>query len=172
MNVENLIYNDEYKLMFLKAVLLGINYGKSEQSNFYSQNINSEINKLIQKTKTNNDTTKYDILIKKNEIHMYKLENQKQLLLSDIQKLSRNNYAYNHSRINLLKINLEIIFKDIEKLKINIRKLRELKTKQQNIPIIEIKEKVIEREQENKEDKNIMVGELEKTFDSLSSLLF
>ena len=49
MNVENILNNDDYKLFFLKAILLGINYGKSSNVNYYIDNIEKEVNKINDK---------------------------------------------------------------------------------------------------------------------------
>ena len=116
MNVETLINNDEYKIIFLKAILLGINYGKSNNSDYYMNNIKDEIDKIYNKL-NNPEIIKYNIIIKKNESYIYNLENQKNLILSNIQKLSHSNYSFNHSKINLLKINLNNIQNEIERLK-------------------------------------------------------
>ena len=48
-NVEKVVSNDEQKLIFLKAIILGINYGKSNNSEQYRKNIEDEIYKLAKK---------------------------------------------------------------------------------------------------------------------------
>ena len=159
MNVETLINNDEYKIIFLKAILLGINYGKSNNSDYYMNNIKGEIDKIYNKL-NNPEIIKYNIIIKRNETFIYNLENQKNLILSNIQKLSHSNYSFNHSKINLLKINLHNIQIEIEKLKLNIKKIKELK---ENNNLNNINNM-------NNMNNNNLVGELEKTLDNLSNL--
>ena len=159
MNVENILNNDDYKLIFLKAILLGINYGKSNNITYYIDNIEKEINKINDK-KTNKTYIKNNI-IEKNENTILKLENQKNYIISLIQKLSLN-YGYNYSKINLLKNNLQLINNEIEKNKILLKKNKELFEKQEKDKII-LKQKY--------EKKENLVGELEKTLGSLSNMV-
>ena len=146
MNIQNIIDDDNHKLIFLKAILLGINYGKSNNSTYYIDTIQKEIyninekNNINEKKKINEKIEKN----KKNDKHeniILKLENQKKYILTLIQKLSTTNYAYNHSKINLLKSNLLIINHEIEKNKKLVKKNENL------------------------------VGELEKTLSGLSNML-
>ena len=132
MNVETIINNDEYKIIFLKAILLGINYGKNENSDFYLDNIQNEINKINNKL-NHPEVVKYKQLMKRNEINIINLEYQKNMVVSNIQKLSYNNYSSNHSKINILKNQLNNINLEIEKCKINFKKFKELKDKAYNI---------------------------------------
>jgi hypothetical protein len=46
MNLESIIENNEQKIIFLKAIILGINYGKSDNADIYRHNILNEIKKL------------------------------------------------------------------------------------------------------------------------------
>ena len=46
MSLNAVIENPEYKLLFLKAIKLGIMYGQSDKSNFYKEKIDYEINKI------------------------------------------------------------------------------------------------------------------------------
>ena len=55
MSLNNVIENPEYKLLFLKAIKLGIMYGQSNKSNFYKEKIDTEINSIIF-TKNNDET--------------------------------------------------------------------------------------------------------------------
>ena len=128
MNVETLINNDEYKMIFLKAILLGIKYGKSDNSDFYIDNIKNEISKIYYKL-NRPEIIKYNNIIKKNEMLLINLEYQKGNILSNIQKLSHNNYSSNHSKINILKITLQNIQVEIEKIKVTIKKTKDLKDK-------------------------------------------
>ena len=159
MNVENILNNDDYKLFFLKAILLGINYGKSSNVNYYIDNIEKEVNKINDK-KIIKKYVKNDI-IEKNENTILKLENQKNYIISLIQKLSLN-YGYNYSKINLLRTNLHLINIEIEKNKIVLKKNKESYEKQE-------KEKVILKQKYEKKEN--LVGELEKTLGSLSNMV-
>ena len=159
MNVENILNNDDYKLFFLKAILLGINYGKSSNVNYYIDNIEKEVNKINDK-KIIKKYVKNDI-IEKNENTILKLENQKNYIISLIQKLSLN-YGYNYSKINLLRTNLHLINIEIEKNKIVLKKNKESYEKQE-------KEKIILKQKYEKKEN--LVGELEKTLGSLSNMV-
>ena len=133
MNIENILNNDDYKLIFLKAILLGINYGKSNNITYYIDNIEKEIN-IINEKKINKNYIKNNI-IEKNDNNILKLENQKNYIISLIQKLSLN-YSYNYSKINLLKNNLYLINNEIEKNKILLKKNKEVYEKQEKDKII------------------------------------
>jgi hypothetical protein len=52
MNVEKIITNDEFKIVFLKAIILGINYGEKEEAEKYKNSIENEI--IITTEKLNN----------------------------------------------------------------------------------------------------------------------
>ena len=43
MKIEEILKDNENKILFLKAILLGIKYGKSNNSDSYKQNIENEI---------------------------------------------------------------------------------------------------------------------------------
>ena len=146
MNIQNIINDDNHKLIFLKAILLGINYGKSNNSTYYINTIEKEIYNINEKNNINekkkiNEKIEKNKKNDKNENIILKLENQKKYILTLIQKLSTTNYAYNHSKINLLKSNLLIINHEIEKNKKLVKKNENL------------------------------VGELEKTLSGLSNML-
>ena len=53
MNLETVIENDEQKSIFLKAIILGINYGKTDNADVYRHNILTEIKKLNEKINVN-----------------------------------------------------------------------------------------------------------------------
>ena len=42
MKIENLIENNQHKILFLKAILLGIKYGKMNNNEYYEQSIGSD----------------------------------------------------------------------------------------------------------------------------------
>lgn len=46
MSLEQIINNNENKIIFLKAILLGITYGKKENPDYYKENIEKEIENL------------------------------------------------------------------------------------------------------------------------------
>ena len=53
MNLESVIENDEQKIIFLKAIILGINYGRTDNADVYRHNILTEIKKLNEKINAN-----------------------------------------------------------------------------------------------------------------------
>ena len=60
--MENILNNDENKELFLKAIILGINYGKSRNASYYLENIEKELFKLKERNlKFNEKILKYDI---------------------------------------------------------------------------------------------------------------
>ena len=200
---ENVLNNDNYKVFFLKSILLGIKYGQSNNHEYYVNNIQQEINRTI--NKKNNVVFEKKVpknnIIEKTENNLLQLENQKNYTISLINNLSSNNYGYNYSRINLLKNNLLLIGKEIEKNKLIIKKNKELILKKENSEKQEIKEqsknifkkiyepkiheskiyesKIYEsknfKKNETKqlftEHKDNFVGELEKTLGSLSNMI-
>lgn len=135
-NMENILNNNDYKLIFLKAILLGINYGSSNNVNYYVQSIESEINNInILKSKNNDKESKNndkelkksnnDNVIEKHEKILLQLENTKNITLFNIQKFSNNHYASNYSRITFLQNNLNIINQEISKNKLIIKKYKD-----------------------------------------------
>ena len=54
MNVEKIITNDEFKIVFLKAIILGINYGEKDEVEKYKNTIENEI--IITTEKLNNNS--------------------------------------------------------------------------------------------------------------------
>jgi hypothetical protein len=131
MNLENVLNNDDNKLIFLKAIMLGITYGSSDKKNYYKENIESEIKKIVDKMNNidnkinNNLSSQKNILLQKTEQKILFLENQRKSILSLINQLSSNNYGFNYSRINLLKTNLTLLNVEIEKNKLIIKKNKE-----------------------------------------------
>ena len=191
MSIENILNNNHYKSIFLKAILLGINYGKSNNVNYYINNIEKELSELNEVIKNDNKLNKLNKLNEFNEIKInsYKvlekyekniliLDNQKKYTFGLIQNLSANNYAYNYSKINILKNNLIIINNEIEKNKILLKKNKDIIYKK--LESIELQNKKINQNikpiknnnlfKETKNDKNL-VGELEKTLGNLSNFL-
>ena len=140
MNLENILNNNQNKLFFLKAILLGINYGKSKNYEEYIAIIEKEIKKINEKKELKN--------MDKIENRLILLDNQKKYIISLIKQLGSQNYRFNYSKINLLRNNLIILEKEIEKNKLILKK-----NEDENLP------------------KENLVGELEKTLGSLSNML-
>jgi hypothetical protein len=110
MKIENILNNNEYKIFFLKAILLGIDYGNSNNYLFYKKNIENELNKLSLHHNSNNENINENLSshqipnnelsdqISKQQNIILNLDNQQKYLLSLINKLSINNYSYNYSK--------------------------------------------------------------------------
>ena len=83
MNLESVLNNDHDKLIFLKAIMLGISYGSSDKKNYYIENIENEIKKIVDKMnnvnnkRDNNLSFEKNILLQKTEQKILFLENQK-----------------------------------------------------------------------------------------------
>lgn len=156
--MENILKNNQNKEIFLKAIILGINYGKSDKSNYYLDNIQKELLKIhdynnnhIQNTTNtkshnilNNDSQKNLILKYNNNIA--NLEKDKIDTINLIYILSKN-YSYNYSKINYLKNNLIEIDKEIIKNKLILNKL--------DISTLNNKEINIDNKLNNQLNKNI-----------------
>jgi hypothetical protein len=188
MNVENILNNKECKLIFLKAIILGINYGKSDKANYYLENIEKEISRIKEKNemyedeiikkhvnineyqpKQNISSTNDNQIFKKSENIILQLENQKKYTINLIQTLSSKNYAYNYSKINLLKNNLLLINYEIDKNKIIIKKINDQSPQPLSIPLsipLSLPKSILKKPQEN-----TLVKELEKTLGNLSNML-
>ena len=81
MNLENLLNNDSNKLLFLKAIMLGITYGSSDKKNYYIENIENEIKKINNKINKNDVININNINSQKIEQKIIFLENQKKIYL-------------------------------------------------------------------------------------------
>jgi hypothetical protein len=188
MEFENVLNNDDYKIFFLKAILLGIKYGQSNNPEYYINSIQQEITRTNNKkiNLANEKKVLKNSIIEKTENTLLQLENQKNYTVSLINKLSSNNYGFNYSRINLLKSNLLFINKEIEKNKLILKKNKELVEKKENLdkqikePPKNIFKKIYEQKDLLKKDekpiiykeqKDNLVGELEKTLGNLSNLI-
>ena len=145
------------KQLFLRAIILGINYGKSNKSDYYLDNIQKELAKLD----TPND------LILKYENNIKILDSQKNNTLTIINNLSTQNYTYNYPKINFLKNNLLLINKEILKNQFIIKKLKDNGI--HNI-FNNIINKPVENNIVNNTVKENLVDELEKTLGNLSTL--
>jgi len=127
MSLDIILNNKDYRMIFLKAIILGINYGKSSNVNYYLENIEREINKSNKETNQNekniNPIEKNIKFVKKNNESLISekydniiqnLENQKKYIVNYIHVLSKN-YRFNFSKINLLRNNLFILNQEINK---------------------------------------------------------
>jgi len=194
MSIENILNNKECKLIFLKAIVLGINYGKSENANYYLESIEKEILKINVINEEPIITEKKNDIIQKYDNIILNLNNQKKYTLNLIQTLSSNNYGSNYSRINLLKNNLNLINYEIDKNKLLIIKENKKNNdvisnlpitnkkyqnpSQNNIPMTNptIKQTIKPTikptiKSINNNLNNNLVNDLEKTLSSLSNML-
>ena len=138
MNIENIMNNNDQKVIFLKAILLGITYGESSNINKYKDSIEKEILKLSNKDiiqsnnlnennlnnnnlNNNNLNSANNIILEKYKNIILNLENQRVYTINLINNLSNSHYGYNYSRINLLKNNLNLINREIDKNRISMR---------------------------------------------------
>ena len=169
MSLNDIIENEETKLIFLKAIKLGMKYAESDKASFYKEKVDAEISILMNKespkefvpVKSNTNT-----MIERYENNIVQLEKTKNIIVNNIQMLSNNNYGYNHSKINLLKTNLVTVMKEIEKNKLlisdSMKSENKSEVKKKNI--IEVKRKDVVPEQN-------LTMELQKTFEKLSNLI-
>ena len=117
MKIEEIIDNNENKIYFLKAILLGIKYGKMENCDLYEKSIINEIKKSKNSDSkyTNNLINKIDnkinlskLLKKKND-----LENLRNNIIKNINNLSYNNFNTNFVKINILRNHLSTINQEL-----------------------------------------------------------
>jgi len=128
--MDNILNNNENKEIFLKAIILGINYGKSINANYYLENIEKELLKLNEKNVKINNNENFFLLKYVNNI--INLENQKKDIINLINNLSSKNYTYNYTKINYFKNNLILIDLEIKKNKIFLKKIKDNKNLQNN----------------------------------------
>jgi hypothetical protein len=163
MSLNNVIENPEYKLLFLKAIKLGIMYGESNKSNFYKEKIDNEINSMIFSKNTESQPVKQEHQpdnSKKQDVILMNLENQRNIIIKNIQNLS-NNYSLNYSKINFLKNSLVSTMKEIEKHK-------EL-NKNNSSPLI--KKNITEIKKKDVQQNENLTNELQDTLNKISNLI-
>ena len=154
--MEELLKNKENKIIFLKAILLGIKYGKMDNSIFYEENINNELN-ILQNQKKNMEVhyikniDNYDKIVLNFTKKNIELENFRSNIIKNINNLSYNNYNNNYVKINLLRNNLNNINKEIEINRNNIIKFIEIKKKE----IEKEKEKDIKKQKDELKEKEV-----------------
>jgi hypothetical protein len=167
MSLNNVIENPEYKLLFLKAIKLGIMYGESNKSNFYKEKIDGEINSIIFSKNTEEvqtlkqENNQQHDNSNKNDVIMMNLENQKNIIIKNIQNLS-NNYSLNYAKINFLKNSLVNTMKEIEKHK-------ELNKNNNSSPLI--KKNITEIKKKDVQQTENLTNELQDTLNKISSLI-
>ena len=150
MDLEEILKKKENKILFLKAILLGIKYGRLDinQSQFYENNIENELHKLQDEKKNIEinyiqNIDNYDKIVSNFTKKNIELEKFRSNIIKNINNLSYNNYNNNYVKINLLRNNLNNVNKEIEINRNNI------------IKFIEIKKNMLnkEREKESKKKK-------------------
>ena len=137
MSIKEVIQTKENKIIFLKAILLGIKYGRMENSTFYENNISNELNKLQQdkdiiETNYIKNIDDYDSIVNNYSKKIAELENFRSNIIKNINNLSYNNYNSNYVKINLLRNNLNNINKELEMNRNNILKFIEIKKAKNN----------------------------------------
>jgi hypothetical protein len=145
-------------------------YGQSDKSNFYKEKIDTEINSIIFSKNTEEvQTVKQENIqqsdnttttTNKNDIIMMNLENQRNIIIKNIQNLS-NNYSLNYTKINFLKNSLVTTMKEIEKHK-------EL-NKNNSSPLI--KKNITEIKKKDVQQNDNLTSELQDTLNKISSLI-
>jgi hypothetical protein len=169
MSLNDIIENEDTKLIFLKAIKLGMKYAESDKASFYKEKVDNEISILMNKESSKEVIPVKSItntMIDRYENNIVQLEKTKNIIVNNIQMLSNNNYGYNHSKINLLKTNLVTVMKEIEKNKLlisdSMKSENKSEVKKKNI--IEVKRKEVVPEQN-------LTTELQNTFEKLSNLI-
>ena len=117
MKIEDIIINSENKIYFLKAILLGIKYGKMDNCDFYEKSILNE----IKKSKKSNSEYTHNLINKiDNKINLSKLlkkkndlENLRNNIIKNINNLSYNNFNTNYVKINVLRNHLFTINQEL-----------------------------------------------------------
>jgi hypothetical protein len=158
MSLNTIIENPEYKLLFLKAIKLGIMYGQSDKSNFYKEKIDSEIKSMMFSDEPLREDP--NMTSKKNELIMMNLENQKNIIVKNIQNLSTN-YSPNYSKINFLKNSLVGIMKEIDK----------YKDQSKNNSSQSIKKNITEIKRKDSHQNESLTNELQDTLNRISNLI-
>lgn len=127
MKIEDIIENNKQKILFLKAILLGIKYGRMNNNTFYEQSIINEIQKVKNSdiNYTNNLINNIDNKINKGKIikNINDLENLRTNIIKNINNLSYNNYNNNYVKINYLRTQLFSLNKELDNLNEQLIKL-------------------------------------------------
>ena len=127
MKIEDIIENNKHRILFLKAILLGIKYGKMNNNQYYEQSIINEIQKIKNSdiNYTNNLINNIDNKINKGKIikDISDLENVRNNIIKNINNLSYNNYNNNFVKINYLRNQLFSLNKELDNLNNQLGKL-------------------------------------------------
>jgi hypothetical protein len=126
MSLQDILNNTEHKIIFLRAILLGMKYSEGDNPNFYKNNIKNELDKLLNENKSND---KKDIvlikILEKYKKNIIELENKRNYLITYIKNLKP---SHNYVKINLLNNNLDLINKEIEKYNLIIKRHNKIDT--------------------------------------------
>ena len=149
MKIQEILRNDENKILFLKAILLGINYGKSKESDSYIEIIEKEINQIKNFSQSNdinnkNNIKNIDIVVKNITKNIIELENLRNNIMVNINNLSTNNYNNNYLKINSLRNTLTKINNNIDQNRLNLLNFVDDKNLA-NSRIKNIKKKILEK---------------------------
>ena len=167
MSIKEVIQTKENKIIFLKAILLGIKYGRMENSTFYENNISNELNKLQQdkdiiETNYIKNIDDYDSIVNNYSKKITELENFRSNIIKNINNLSYNNYNSNYVKINLLRNNLNNINKELETNRNNILKFIEIKKAKNNKKNTD----KISSKERSKSIEKIIIKERAQSFDN------
>ncbi len=143
--VPDILKEKSNRLFFLKAILLGIQYGESDKALFHKKTIQSEIDKLenpslsssiqpgIHQPQIPQEKTEYTI--KKYEDILHILDVRRVNILSQITNLSSTSYSkmltfqqnqVNQQRMNQLKMQFMVTNKEIEKFTLLLQSVKKL----------------------------------------------
>ena len=129
MKIEDVIENNQHKILFLKAILLGIKYGQMNNNDYYEKSILNEITKIKNHDSnyTNKLITKIDTKINKGKLkkNISDLENTRMNIIKNINNLSYNNYNNNYVKINYLRNQLFLLNKELDDFTKELDKLNE-----------------------------------------------
>ena len=131
MKIDEILEKNQNKIVFLKAILLGIKYGKMENCDFYEKSILNEIQK--EKNKDENYTSQLlnqmDSKINQSKIlkNIQDLENLRSNVIKNLNNLSYNNYNNNIVKINYLRNNLLSINHELKNLNTELEKIQQSK---------------------------------------------
>ncbi len=143
--VPDILKEKSNRLFFLKAILLGIQYGESDKSSFHKKTIQSEIDKLENPSLSSSIQSglhqpqipqeKTEFTIKKYEDILHILDVRRVNILSQITNLSSTSYSkmltfqqnqVNQQRMNQLKMQFMVTNKEIEKFTLLLQSVKKL----------------------------------------------
>ncbi len=143
--VPDILKEKSNRLFFLKAILLGIQYGESDKASFHKKTIQSEIDKLENPSLSSSIQSnihqphipqeKTEFTIKKYEDILHILDVRRVNILSQITNLSSTSYSKmltfqqnqaNQQRMNQLKMQFMVTNKEIEKFTLLLQSVKKL----------------------------------------------